>query len=80
MSQDSQIKTLLKCHQTYPDNEDPFDERQAEATDGAIAPRNGVGQTEGETEADPVEEEGHWREQGSALAQQPHNSFHSQRR
>lgn len=45
--------------QTHPDDEDPLDERQAKATDGAVAPSNGVGQTEGQAEADPVEQEGH---------------------
>lgn len=43
----------------YPDYENPFDERQAKPTDGAIATRNGVGQAKGQAESDPVKEEGH---------------------
>lgn len=30
-----------------PDNEDPFDQRQAEATDGTVPPSDGVGDAEG---------------------------------
>lgn len=43
----------------YPDYENPFDEREAKPTDGAVATRNGVGQAEGQAESDPVKEEGH---------------------
>lgn len=42
-----------------PDDENPLDEGEAEAADGAIASGDGVGQTEGQAEADPVEQEGH---------------------
>lgn len=49
----------ISLRQTYPDNEDPFDEGEAEAADGAVASRDGVGQAEGQAEPDPVEEEGH---------------------
>lgn len=45
----------------YPDDEDPLDEGEAEAADGAVAAGDGVGQAEGQAEAYPVEEEGHWR-------------------
>lgn len=44
---------------TYPHNENPLDEGKAEATDGPIAPCNGVGQTERQAEPDPVKQEGH---------------------
>lgn len=45
---------------TYPDDENPFDERQAEAGDGAVAAGRRRRQAEGQEEADPVEEERHW--------------------
>lgn len=54
----------LKSNQicAYPNYEDPFDEGEAEARDGPVAARSRGGQTEGEEEADPVEEERHWEE------------------
>lgn len=44
---------------SYPDDENPFDERQAEAGDGAVAAGRRRRQAEGQEEADPVEEECH---------------------
>lgn len=44
---------------SYPDNEDPLDERQAEARDGPVAACCRGGQTEGQEETDPVEKECH---------------------
>lgn len=46
---------------SYPDDEDPFDEGEAEAWDGPVSTGRWGGQTERQEEADPVEEEGHWR-------------------
>lgn len=45
---------------TYSDDKNPFDQGEAEATDGSVAPCDGIGQTEGQAEPDPVEQEGHW--------------------
>lgn len=42
-----------------PNDENPLDEGQAEATDGTVASCDGIGQTEGQAEANPVEQEGH---------------------
>lgn len=74
----SETVRYVSRHQTYPDDEDPFDEGKAEATDGAVASRDGVGQAKGQTEADPVEQEGHWRERCPTLMQ-PQNPFDSRR-
>lgn len=49
------------CVWLYPNNENPLDEGEAKAADGTVASCDGVGQTEGQTEANPVEEEGHCR-------------------
>lgn len=54
--------THLSHTNTYPHNENPLDEGKAEAADGPVAPRDGVGQTEGQAEPDPVKQEGHWRD------------------
>lgn len=43
----------------YPDDENPFDERESEARDGPIASGRRSGQTKRQEEADPVEQEGH---------------------
>lgn len=48
-----------KSISTNPDDENPLDEGKAEAADGSVAPCDGVGQAEGQAEADPVEQEGH---------------------
>lgn len=42
-----------------PDNQDPFDQGQSKPRDGSIAPGRRRGQTEGQEEANPVEEECH---------------------
>lgn len=47
---------------TYPDDKNPLDEGEAEATDGPVASCDGIGQAEGQAEPDPVEQEGHWRD------------------
>lgn len=47
---------------TYPNYEDPFDEGEAKARDGPVAASSWGGQTEGEEETDPVEQERHWEE------------------
>ena len=47
---------------SYTNNEDPFDQRQAEAGDGPVAAGSRGGQTEGQEEPDPVEEQRHWTE------------------
>lgn len=44
---------------TYPHDKNPLDEGKPEAADGAIASCDGVGQTEGQAEPNPVEQEGH---------------------
>lgn len=44
---------------TYPDDKNPLDEGKAEAADGSVASCDGIGQTEGQAEPDPVEQEGH---------------------
>lgn len=64
-------------HQTYPDDKNPFDERKAKATDGAVAACDGVGQTEGQAEADPVEQEGHWSNERSMLMDSENIRIHS---
>lgn len=51
---------LWAASSTYPDYEDPFDEGEAETWDGPVAAGGWGGQTEGQEEADPVEEERHW--------------------
>lgn len=53
-------KPCLKNTCTYSDDKNPFDQGEAEATDGSVAPCDGIGQTEGQAEPDPVEQEGHW--------------------
>lgn len=45
---------------SYPDNKNPFDERQAKAWDGPVSAGGWCGQTERQEEANPVEEECHW--------------------
>lgn len=52
------LKNSNMC--TYSDDKNPFDQGEAEATDGSVAPCDGIGQTEGQAEPDPVEQEGHW--------------------
>lgn len=81
-SQNSPTKTVRRVsgHQTYPDDEDPLDEGKAEAADGAVASGDGVGQAEGQTETDPVEEEGHWRERRPTLTQPPQKPSYGRRR
>lgn len=54
-----QVQCSTNIKKTYPDDENPLDEGQAEAADGSIASCNGVGQTERQAEPDPVEQEGH---------------------
>lgn len=44
---------------THPDDKNPLDEGKAEAADGSVASRDGIGQTEGQAEPDPVKQEGH---------------------
>lgn len=48
-----------KYTNTHPDDENPLDEGQAKAADSSVASCNGVGQTEGQAEPNPVEQEGH---------------------
>lgn len=51
---------LWAASSTYPDYEDPFDEGEAETWDGPVAAGGRGGQTEGQEETNPVEEERHW--------------------
>lgn len=53
---------------TYPDDKNPLDEGKAEAADGAVASRDGIGQAEGQAEPDPVEQESHWRDKRSLIS------------
>lgn len=46
----------------YLNYEDPFDEGEAKARDGPVAASSWGGQTEGEEETNPVEQERHWEE------------------
>lgn len=50
---------ILKQLCTYPDDKNPLDEGKAKAADGSVAACDGVGQTEGQAEPDPVKKEGH---------------------
>ena len=61
--------------QRYPDDQDPLDKGQSEATDGAVASCDGVGQAEGEAEADPVEQEGHCRGRDTGEAKSMGDAF-----
>ena len=64
---------------SYTNNEDPFDQRQAEAGDGPVAARSRGGQTEGQEEPDPVEEQRHWTEgQLVRRALHPITIYHTQ--
>ena len=44
---------------THPDNEDPLDQWKAEPTDGTIPSGYGIGDTEGQTKPEPVENKCH---------------------
>lgn len=57
---------------TYPDNKNPFDEGQAKARNGSISAGGWCRQTEGQEEADPVEEECHFNEKDNILR---HNTY-----
>lgn len=64
---------LWAASSTYPDYEDPFDEGEAETWDGPVAAGGWGGQTEGQEEADPVEEERHWmQKRGEEACEKQH--------
>lgn len=44
---------------SYPDNQNPFDEREAKPRDGTVAPGGRGCEAEGEEKANPVEEKRH---------------------
>lgn len=46
-----------------PDDKNPLDEGKSEAADSSIASCDGIGQTEGQAEPNPVEQEGHEKSQ-----------------
>lgn len=50
----------IPLDRSYPDDENPFDEGQTEARDGAVSAGSRCCQTERQEEPDPVEEERHW--------------------
>lgn len=59
-----------KYTNTHPDDENPLDEGQAKAADSSVASCNGVGQTEGQAEPNPVEQEGHWEDKQKGVKKQ----------
>lgn len=58
--------------ETYSDDQDPLNEGQAEAGDGAVTTRCRGGQAEWQEEPDPVEEERHWGEERKSKLKRPY--------